>query len=252
MKLSLAAAALVAAVVSLPALSQISIDPSNPRPFHTIRVKAPPGGLGLDTDGLLDAWDPPDTVVTIVGNKITVSPLMRGHVDFTVPAVPFDQMIGALPPGTYQVDVIKRATGKGSSGQVGSTLTFTIATPTATEPLANYTDLWWLPEESGWGFGLFHHPTNQIFGTLFVYGADGKPTWYVMPSGQFTERNKFEGQLYRTTGPYFGGAFNPAQVQVIAAGTAVLSFDQYDLDKALLVFTIDGVTFNKSVRRQSF
>lgn len=248
-------ATFLAAAIAVPAIciGQVSIDPANPKPFHLIRVKVAPGGLGPDADGQTDTFNPGETQVTLAGNKITISPLMRGHVDFGgLPPVPFDQMIGAFPPGTYQVEIIRRATGRGSAGPVGGTVTFTVPAATTAEPLVNYTDLWWRAEESGWGLGLFHHPSNQIFGTLFVYGADGRPTWYVMPNGQFIEPHIFQGPLFRTTGPYYGGPFNPTQVLPVAAGTATIEFDRYDLDKALIAFTIDGVTFNKFVRRQSF
>jgi hypothetical protein len=240
------------ASIAGPAAAQVSIDPPTPKPFHTIRVKVPASALGLDGDGQPDHYESTESTVVMLNNKITISLLMRGHTDFGSPTPALDQEVGALPPGIYELEVVKRATGKGSPGKVGSTITFTVPARTPSEPIANYTDLWWLASESGWGFGLFHHPTHQMFGTLFVYGAEGRPTWYVIPAGQFVDAARFEGQLYRTTGPYFGGPFNSAQVQAIPAGNAVIIFDQYDLDKASLTFVIDGVTFNKSVQRQSF
>lgn len=249
---SLIAAVIVSASLATPAYSQVSLDPANPKPFHLIRVKVPTNSLGLDVDGQPDHYEAAETTVVITGNRITVSPLMRGHTDFGSPTPALDQQIGALPPGNYELEVIKRATGKGSPGKIGTTVMFSVSARAGTEPIANYTDLWWNPNESGWGFGLFHHPTHQMFGTLFVYAADGRPTWYVIPAGQFLDPTRFEGQLYRTTGPYFGGPFDPTQVQTIPAGTATIIFDQYDLDKASLTFTIDGVSFNKFVQRQSF
>lgn len=252
MRFLVAALTFAAAALAAPAVAQVSIDPPSPKAFHTVRVKVPASALGLDADGQPDHYESTETTVVMVGNKITVSPLMRGHTDFASPTPALDQAVGALPPGNYELEVVKRATGKGLPGKIGSTITFTVPARTVSEPIGNYTDLWWIPSESGWGFGLFHHPTHQMFGTLFVYGADGRPTWYVIPSGQFVDATRFEGQLYRTTGPYFGGPFNPAQVQPIPAGSAIIIFDQYDLDKASLTFVIDGVTFNKFVQRQSF
>jgi hypothetical protein len=51
-----------------------------------------------------------------------------------------------------------------------------------------------------------------------------------------------------TTGPFYGGAFNPAAVTVRDAGTITLTANS--ANTARLVYTIDGVTVTKDVRRQ--
>lgn len=230
-----------------------TIQPPSPKAFEPIRLVVPSGGLGQDQDNLGDLWDPVNTSVAMVGNKITVSPLMHGNGGFqSLPTPAMDQSLGSLPPGSYEVEIIKRAEGRGSTGKVGQTLTLTVTPRIATAPVANYTDLWWVPSESGWGLGLFHHPSDQIFGTLFVYGSDGRPVWYVIPGGQFVTPTTFTGRLYRAMGPNYGGAFNPAQVSPVSAGDARISFDRFDSAKASLFFTIDGVTFEKQVQRQPF
>src|ERR1043166_810025 len=38
-------------------------------------------------------------------------------------------------------------------------------------------DLWWNPDESGWGI-QFVQRGSTIFATMFVYDANGNPTWY--------------------------------------------------------------------------
>jgi hypothetical protein len=197
------------------ASAQVSIDPATPKAFFEIRVKVKGTDLGLDMDAMSDFFEARRTTVSMSGNRITVSPLMIGSPDFSgkIPTPNLDQTIGALPPGTYQLDVVKRATGRGSAGPVGSTLTFTVAPRHETDPLANFTDLWWAPDESGWGFGLFHHPSHQVFGTVFLYGSDSKPVWYVMPGGAFTAPDRFEGPVYKTTGPYFAGWRREHQLQ---------------------------------------
>jgi hypothetical protein len=236
------------------AYSQVTIDPPSPKAFFEVRVKVKGTEFGRDPNGFLDYFDARNTTVTMVGNKITVSTLMMGGNDFSasIPQPPLDQTIGALPPGTYQVEVIKRPSDRGSSGQVGSTITFTVAPRQPSEPIANHTDLWWVPSESGWGLGIFHHPSQQIFGTLFIYGADSKPVWYVLPGGTFTEATRFRGTMYKTTGPYFGGAFNPGAVGVTQAGSAEIFFDASDLNKAIIRFTVDGVEVTRNIQRQAF
>jgi hypothetical protein len=233
--------------------AQVTLDPQSPRPFELLRVKASGSTLGPDAMGQADNYDPANTQVTMVGNHIVVSPLMKGHTDFGgVPTPPLDQVIGALPPGDYQLEVVKRATGTGSAGRVGDVVAFSVPQRAAAEPLADFTDLWWNPAESGWGIGLFHHPTNQIFVTLFVYGTDGKPLWYVISSGEFSDPVTYRGQIYKTTGPYFGLPFDPAQFHIAPAGAGEIVFDTYDLDKATIDFTIDGIRFVKAIQRQGF
>ena len=48
-----------------------------------------------------------------------------------------------------------------------------IAAPTA--HAAFLTDLWWSPDEPGWGATIVHQD-DVAFVTLFVYGPDGAPT----------------------------------------------------------------------------
>src|SRR6185295_19593915 len=57
---------------------------------------------------------------------------------------------------------------------------------TSSTPFADFTDLWWNPNESGWGLNLIQHPTNQIFGVWYTYDANGKRTWFFMSGGTWT------------------------------------------------------------------
>ena len=40
----------------------------------------------------------------------------------------------------------------------------------------DYTDIWYLPSESGWGVNLIQ-AEDVIFVTLFIYGPNNQPTW---------------------------------------------------------------------------
>jgi len=89
----------------------------------------------------------------------------------------------------------------------------------------DHTDLWFNASESGWGLALAQHG-NNIFGVWYTYDTDGQPLWFVLPGGTFSGATSFSGDLYRTTGPYFGsGTFDPAQVVVTKAGSASITFD---------------------------
>ncbi len=113
---------------------------------------------------------------------------------------------------------------------------------------ANYTDLWWNPAESGWGINL-NHQGDKIFATLFTYEAGGSPLWLVMSDGALQPDGSFLGVLLRTSGPVFNaspwGAISFAEV-----GTMRLSFPGEN--RALIAYSVNGVTVNKEVERQRF
>ncbi len=92
-------------------------------------------------------------------------------------------------------------------------------------PSGDFTDLWWNPAESGWGLSIVQHPTRVIFAVWFTYGADGKATWYVLPSGTWTSANVYSGTLYAVTAPPYSTGFDPGLVRAVPpVGTATLSF----------------------------
>ena len=115
----------------------------------------------------------------------------------------------------------------------------------------NFSDQWWVPSESGWGASVLQQ-RDVLFIDLFVYGPDGRPTWFTAaanlqpsPGGG---RVLFIGDLYQTSGPWFGAVFNPNAVNVRRVGT--LTFDANSTDTAALAYTVDGVTVTKNVTRQ--
>ncbi len=113
-------------------------------------------------------------------------------------------------------------------------------------------DMWWNPNESGWGANIAHQG-EIVFLTLYVYGADGKVKWYVGPSLASLGGNStftFSGALYETTGPYLAGTFNPANVGIRQVGNATINFD--GVDHATLIYGVDGANVSKSLERQTF
>lgn len=128
------------------------------------------------------------------------------------------------------------------------------APASATTYSIDFTDLWFNPAESGWGFNVIQQG-NTLFGTLFVYGSDLSARWYVAsgmtpqsaPAGQF----KFGGKLYQTTGPFFGAAsFNPSSVTVTEVGDISITF--ITSSTATLVYNVNTTTVTKNISRQSF
>ena len=115
----------------------------------------------------------------------------------------------------------------------------------------NYSDQWWIPDERGWGASVLQQ-RDVLFVDLFVYDANGSPTWFTAASylqaGSPAGHSVFTGDLYRTTGPYFGGPFNPDLVRQTRVGT--LTFDAGSATTAVMTYTVEGTQVVKNVTRQ--
>jgi hypothetical protein len=115
----------------------------------------------------------------------------------------------------------------------------------------NFSDQWWVEAEAGWGASVLQQ-ADVLFIDLFVYGSDTKATWFTAAaayqSASPAGHTVFSGDLYQTTGPYFGGAFNPSAVGYRRVGT--LTFDATDGNSARLTYTVDGTPVAKNVTRQ--
>ncbi len=122
------------------------------------------------------------------------------------------------------------------------------ATPVTTDT----SDLWYNPNESGWGVGV-HQQGDTIFLEIYAYNNASQPVWFVGSNVVFagTDQNGvlvFAGPLYQTSGPYFGGTFNPNSVTVRQVGT--VTFNLTNLTTATINYSVDGVAVTKSLVRQ--
>ncbi len=118
----------------------------------------------------------------------------------------------------------------------------------------NYSDIWWNPNESGWGVTIADHQT-QMFAVWYSYDTDGTPMWFTVQGGTFNSaRTFFTGDLYRTTGPSFTGTFDPNAVTVTKVGTASFDFAPAGGTPGTAVFswTIGSAGRTVQVVRQSF
>jgi hypothetical protein len=232
--------ALFAFALSLPAAAQIVLAPAAPRVHDTVVIQ-------LDGRVIGEEWTAQTgPEVTMAGNTVTVTLPLTGANG--LPAN-LEWELGAFPAGNYQVQVVKRSTGGAVTtlAQAG----FAVAPRNGNVPRTNYSDLWFNPQESGWGLNIQQHPSDKIFATWFVYGLDNRPMWYVIPDGQWTSDHEYTGTIYRTRGPFFEDTvFDPGLVSVIPAGTGKLTFNKYNA--AVFTYTIDGVNGQKAVVRQGF
>jgi len=108
-----------------------------------------------------------------------------------------DILLGRFPTGTYQVRMIF------NDSQI-MTGQFTVPTPPNSQ-LVDYSGMWWLPSESGWGLSISQGPTGVLFAVLFVYGPTGEPAWYTFQTESSAYTSSFTGTVYRTSGPYLAG-----------------------------------------------
>jgi hypothetical protein len=125
------------------------------------------------------------------------------------------------------------------------------ATFTASAALAaDYTDVWWVPTESGWGVNVVH-TDNFMFLTFFIYGQDHKPTWYTADL-VLDSSGAFMGGLYATTGTYYSSPWNSADVGAAQqVGNASFRPSGTNAYEATLTYVVDGVgTITKAVSRQ--
>ena len=114
----------------------------------------------------------------------------------------------------------------------------------------DYTDLWWVPTESGWGVNVIQ-TDNFMFLTFFIYGQDHKPTWYTAGL-TFDATGSFTGGLYATTGSYYAQPWNTAEVGTPQqVGNASFTPSSTNAYQATLTYVVNGVgTVTKAIERQ--
>lgn len=124
---------------------------------------------------------------------------------------------------------------------------------TGAPPGDNYTDLWWNPNESGWGMGITQQG-NLMFLTWFVYDNPRNPVWYVASRCEMFATDGCFGRLFRVTGhpgPNLpNGTFDRSRVQVEDVGQIRAGFT--DANNGQIDYVLHGVAGRKSITRQLF
>src|SRR5471032_3218118 len=114
----------------------------------------------------------------------------------------------------------------------------------------DYTDMWWNPDESGWGANVVQQG-DTIFVIVFVYDGNRNPVWFVAPEVTYQSGGLFAGQLYQTTGPvYFQPPFAPTSVTVVPVGQ--LTFNPSTTTAAKLTYNVGGIQITKDITRLSW
>ena len=126
----------------------------------------------------------------------------------------------------------------------------------ATAYSLDQSDLWWIPAESGWGIQLVQRGA-LIFATMFVYAANGTPTWYsalLKPPGAASDDAakasalSWSGDLEATMGTGFAAPWNPMAFNPTKVGT--MTWTPADATSGTLVYSVNGVSVSKSIVRE--
>jgi hypothetical protein len=118
----------------------------------------------------------------------------------------------------------------------------------ATSFSTDYSDLWYVPTEAGWGLNIIHQG-NTLFASLFVFGADGTPRWY-FASGMTGSATSFTGTLSRASGTNFSAPWNPAAASNVPVGSMTVNFATQST--GTLTYSVDGATVTKTIQRFAF
>ena len=116
----------------------------------------------------------------------------------------------------------------------------------------DYTDLWWNPDESGWGIALTQDH-GIIFAAWYAYDGNGKAIWYVAsscPLASGASGNGCSGDLYQVSGGSPPNAAWSPNLLVTKVGT--ISFVFSDANNALMSYTLNGSSSTRSISRQAF
>ena len=150
--------------------------------------------------------------------------------------------------GTVTYDVNGVTISKSITRQSFSTAATCTFTTGDRSNATNYQDLWWNPNESGWGLNIAHQG-DILFVTLFTYNASGKGMWLVMSNGNRVGPGMYTGTLYSTTGPAFNSSPWTAATST-PVGTMTLGFANGN--SGTLSYSVNGVQVTKSIQRQVF
>jgi hypothetical protein len=118
----------------------------------------------------------------------------------------------------------------------------------STPPAIDYTDLWWNPNESGWGVTLTHQ-FGFIFAAWFTYDAAGKPIWYVATNCPATTSG-CTGALFKVD----GGAPLTSVWKGVNPATQVgeVTFAFSNAANGTMRYTVNGVTTSRVITRQVY
>jgi hypothetical protein len=212
---------------------------------------APPAPTGLTARALSPTevnlrWTPP---AGTAGAPITYQLYSSGSLFGSAKSASVS-VSRLMPSTTYLFSVSTCDAQKNCSAQAGPAFVTTF--PQGFPSIANFTGLWWNPDESGWGMNV-NHQGSTLFATLFTYDVSGRAMWLVMSSGVAQQiPTIFVGDLYYVSGPpFYANPFAPiGPGNLSPMGTMMVNFSSSAA--ATVTYTLNGAFVVKSVRKQIF
>ena len=121
-------------------------------------------------------------------------------------------------------------------------------TATFSTQATEFSDVYYVPAEGGWGVFLVQSDITQFL-AFFVFDQNGKPTWYscllMGPDG-----TNYTGPLYASTGTYYALPWNPDPAVAKTVSVGSCSFTPIDAYHATLTYTLNGgPTVVKAIQR---
>lgn len=113
-------------------------------------------------------------------------------------------------------------------------------------------DMWWGGvQQNGWGIAI-HESNGALFSVWFTYDGAGRPTWFVLPGGEWRDADTYAGTIYRTVGsPWVNAPYDASRLQVVPQGGYTLRFSSAR-DRATLDFNMMGTSGRRALERQGF
>jgi hypothetical protein len=98
--------------------------------------------------------------------------------------------------------------------------------PDVKQPERGVSDIWWGgPAQSGWGMTIAEAQGN-LFLVWFTYDSNGRPTWFAMTEGSWTDANTWKGPVYLTSGSYLiGQGYSAAAYRATKVGDFSVRFN---------------------------
>lgn len=121
----------------------------------------------------------------------------------------------------------------------------------APSPMQGVADMWWGGEsQNGWGIAVLEQFGN-LFLVWFTYGDDGKPTWFVMPGGTWSDSRSYSGSIYRTAGTdWIVGPYDASKLKASTVGSYTMTFTPDG--RATFGYVLEGRSGTLALERQPF
>jgi hypothetical protein len=118
-------------------------------------------------------------------------------------------------------------------------------------PIQGVGDIWWGgAAQDGWGMSIIEQ-AGGLFVVWFTYGAEGRPTWFLMSEGRWSDTKTWTGPVYATRGSQaLGAAYDASRLIVRQAGQFSLRFE--NTQRAAFTYDIDGRKGTLELERFAF